>query len=387
MRLPVVRPTRLAKPPYRVPTVAEAAAVPRNGLTVASTFTGAGGSCLGWETAGYRVAWANEVVPAARDTYLANRPGAVVDPRDIRQVQPEDVLAATDLAVGELDVLEGSPPCQPFSTAGRREKGWGRVTAHADGTAQVSDDLFFEYARLLESLRPRAFAAENVSGLVKGTAKGYFLEIMARLGACGYRIRARVLDAQWLGVPQHRERLFIVGVRDDLGLEPAFPDPLPYRYSVRDALPGLTGGRMAMEPHGWFGGRTVDLDREPSPTVMAGGMPAAYAVDLRLPPSRARALDGGRAFNFRRADPDEPAPTVTISSPGNDTAHPTERRKFTIAELRRICGFPDDYVLTGPYDAQWARLGNSVPPPMAAAVARALEPVLLAARDRTSAAT
>lgn len=381
--------TRAAKPPYRVPTVAETAALPWNGLTVASTFSGGGGSCLGWRMAGYRVVWANEMVPAARDTYLANHPGTVLDPRDIRQVQPEDVLAATGLAVGELDVLEGSPPCQSFSTAGRREQGWGRITAHADGTAQVSDDLFFEYARLLEGLRPRAFAAENVSGLVKGTAKGYFLEIVARLKECGYRVRARVLDAQWLGVPQHRERLFILGVRDDLGLEPAFPDPLPYRYSVRDALPELAGGRMAMEPHGWFDGRTVDLDREPSPTVMAAGMPAEYRVTDRSAPT----VQAGRALATRVVHDDSYGhPLGSGGGPGvpgstASVAHPTEKRKFTIPELRRICGFPDDYALTGSYAEQWARLGNSVPPPMAAAVARALAPVLLAARDRTSDAT
>src|SRR5207249_1070705 len=152
-------------------------------------------------------------------------------------------LAALGKKAGEIDVLEGSPPCASFSTAGKREKGWGKIKAYSD-TRQRTDDLFFEFARLLEGLQPRVFVAENVSGLVKGTAKGFFLRILAALKACGYSVRARVLDAQWLGVPQARQRLIFIGVRADLGTEPIFPKPLPYRYSVREALPQLGAVRL-----------------------------------------------------------------------------------------------------------------------------------------------
>src|SRR5262249_48769124 len=146
--------------------------------------------------------------------------------------------AVTGKRAGEIDVLEGSPPCASFSTAGKRDKGWGRVRPYSD-TRQRTDDLFFEFARLVAGLRPKVFVAENVSGLVKGVAKGYFLQVLPALKAAGggYRVTAKLLDAQWLGVPQARQRLFFVGVRADLGLEPAFPAPLPYRYSIRDALP------------------------------------------------------------------------------------------------------------------------------------------------------
>jgi DNA (cytosine-5)-methyltransferase 1 len=85
--------------------------------------------------------------------------------------------------------------------------------------------------------------AENVSGLVKGVAKGYFLEILAKLKACGYRVGCKVLDAQWLGVPQARQRTIFVGVREDLGKEPVFPKPLAYRYSLREALPWIVRGK------------------------------------------------------------------------------------------------------------------------------------------------
>jgi DNA (cytosine-5)-methyltransferase 1 len=225
------------KPPYQVMTMAEIRALPWNGYTVASTFSGGGGSSLGYRMAGFRVAYANEFVAAARDTYRANaRPGTHLDGRDIREVTGGDVLAACGVERGGLDLLDGSPPCASFSSCGARERLWGTVRKYSD-TAQRTDDLFFEYARLLGEIQPKAFIAENVAGLIRGTAKGYFQEIMRALKGCGYRVEARLLDAQWLGVPQTRRRLVVVGVREDLNRQPVHPKPLAYRYSIREALP------------------------------------------------------------------------------------------------------------------------------------------------------
>jgi DNA (cytosine-5)-methyltransferase 1 len=159
------------KPAYRVPSMAEVAAMPWNGFTVASTFSGCGGSCLGYRMAGFKVVWANEFVPAAQESYRANMSSdAILDCRDIRLVQPEEILQATGLARGELDLFDGSPPCQAFSTAGKREKGWGHEKTYEHGASQCNETLFDEYIRLLRGLQPRTFVAENVSGLVKGTA-------------------------------------------------------------------------------------------------------------------------------------------------------------------------------------------------------------------------
>jgi DNA (cytosine-5)-methyltransferase 1 len=426
------------KPPYRVPSMAEIAATQPNGYRVVSTFSGAGGSCLGFRMAGFRVVWASEFIAAARETYLANWPDAHVDARDIRRVTAKEVLAAAGLGPGEVDVLEGSPPCASFSTAGKREQSWGKVKAYSDG-AQRTDDLFFEYARLLEGIRPRVFVAENVSGLVKGTAKGYFKQILRRLRACGYRVEARLLDAQWLGVPQARQRLFFVGVRDDLGRGPAFPAPLGYRYSVRDALPWLAGWsakghgyypggwvdgqapapsvlvgpssgaysdhqlaavpgpRLRMGAHGFYPGRSVDLASEPSPTVGASGL-GSYAYDVEAEPEAdisryaigaewerlAPGEQSGRYFNLVRAHPDRPSPTVTVPAGIMSAAtvtHPTEKRKFTIPELKRICAFPDDFTVTGSYPQQWERLGRAVPPLMMRAVAEAVRDQVLTTAD------
>lgn len=228
----------MTKPPYQVPSMTEIAALPWNGFTVASTFSGCGGSCLGYRMAGFKVAWASEFIPAAQETYRANHPETYLDTRDIRTVKPEEILEVLGLRAGDLDLFDGSPPCASFSTAGKREKHWGLNKKYSD-SVQRTDDLFFEYARLVEGIQPKVFVAENVSGLVKGVAKGQFLDILARLKACGYRVSCRVLDAQWLGVPQARKRTIFIGVREDLGKDPVYPKPLPYRYTLRDALPWI----------------------------------------------------------------------------------------------------------------------------------------------------
>jgi DNA (cytosine-5)-methyltransferase 1 len=380
------------KPPYRVPLMSEIARIKPNGLRVISTFAGGGGSSLGYRMAGFKVLWASEFIDAARDVYQANAaPGTIIDGRDIREVDPLEVLRTLGLKPGELDVLDGSPPCSSFSTAGKREKGWGEVKKYSD-KAQRTDDLFFEFIRFVRAIRPKVFVAENVSGLVKGTAKGYFLEILSAMKACGYNVKAQLLDAQWLGVPQQRQRIIFVGVRDDLGIEPVHPKPLPYRYSVRDALPGLAGKVTTKRTE-----RSLD---EPLSSVLADG---ARANDCQFMIERETDISGqaiGREwdklnpgeqsekyFSLVRADAAEPSPTVTAAGGMNSgiacVTHPTEKRKFSIAELKRICAFPDDAVLTGTYAQQWERLGRAVPPVMMMYIAKEIrDKILLPLQER-----
>lgn len=334
------------KPPYRVPSMDEIRALPWNGYNAVSTFSGCGGSSTGYRMAGFKMRWASEFIPAAQDSYRANMaPYTVLDTRDIRKVQPDDLLRAAGLDKGEIDLFDGSPPCAAFSTAGKREAGWGKVKKYSDSEQRV-DDLFHEFARLVKGCQPRVFIAENVSGLVKGTAKGYFLEILAALKACGYRVSAKVLDAQWLGVPQSRQRLIFCGVREDLRgadgrpLMPAHPTPLAYQYTVRDAL--NIGAARVMDD--------------------TGGQPQYSGGDITDRPSVTVLQEGAGKFHVH----------------GEDGI--TERRKFSIAELRRICGFPDDYILTGTYAQQWERCGRAVPPVMMSHIAATARGLLDVAR-------
>jgi DNA (cytosine-5)-methyltransferase 1 len=347
------------KPPYQVPGMAEVAATKgTNGYRVASTFSGCGGSCLGFEMAGFDVAWANEFDPNACEAYRLNHPGTVLDARGIRAVQASDILESMGIEPGQLDVLEGSPPCSKFSTAGKRAKSWGKVTGSDSVIGQQNvEDLFFEYTRLLDGLQPLTFVAENVAGLNKGVAKGYLIDIIKALKACGYWVKVGDLDAQWLGVPQRRRRLIFMGVRNDLGLSPAFPQPLLYRYSVAEACPWL-----------------VDGSEVPPIELGAAAVQPRHKVWQEL----VCMAPGTANRHVQRASANDPAPTVLGGGGrlGRGTYVPHEMRRFSIAELRRICSFPDDFLLPGSYSEQWARLGNAVPPLMARAIATSVRSIL-----------
>ena len=354
------------KPSYRVPTMAEVAAVTgTNGYVVASTFSGCGGSCLGFEMAGYEVAYALEFVEEAANTYALNHPETHLDRRDIRTVTADDIRQA--VGGREIDVFEGSPPCASFSTAGKRDKYWGEVKDYSD-TKQRADDLFFEYARILRDLQPKTFVAENVRGLVVGKARGYFKEIMAELKGCGYQVSARLLDASWLGVPQARQRLIFVGVRNDLceryGVSPTHPEAWPFQYTLSDALPDLG------EPRG-------DIDPE---TGESAGLGRAVGEqwDLIRPGQASE-----KYFQLVRPHPSQPVGTITamIGNTGMaSVCHPYERRKFHVSELRTLSSFPPDFVLTGTFAQRCERIGRSVPPLMMRAVAERLRADVL---DRT----
>lgn len=346
----------MEKPPYRVPSMREIAATPKNGLRVASTFSGCGGSCLGFEMAGYEIAWASEFIPAAAAVYRLNHPGVPLDVRDIRTVEEIPVE-------GEIDVLEGSPPCASFSTTGKGSLYWGESKRYSD-TSQRVDDLFYEFVRLLGSLRPRVFVAENVRGLTIGKSIGHFKRIHRAMEEQGYRVEARVLNAAWLGVPQVRERVIFVGVRLDLDRAPVFPSPLPYCYTLADAI-----GSMTEEERGLTGVESFK----------------GYAIEAewrRLP----RGKTSKKYLNLVRNAMTKPCSTITtISSAGAARpVHPDEPRGFSIPEVKRICGFPDDFDL-GPqgdlalvkwHSQQHERLGRAVPPVMMRAIATRLLEVL-----------
>ena len=393
---PPDKPSDNGKPPYVIPSMSEIAAVPWNGYNVISTFSGCGGSSLGYRMAGFKVLWASEFVKAAQDTYRANMSeGTVLDTRDIRKVDPDEILETVGLRPGQLDLLDGSPPCASFSTAGVRHNHWGQVRKYSD-TKQRTDDLFFEFIRILRGLMPRVFIAENVSGLVKGVAKGTFLEILSALKDSGYRVGCKVLDAQWLGVPQQRKRTIFVGVREDLlddqgqQILPAHPAPLPYRYSIREAIPWIVGSQA-----GAFSMEWVSSER-PAATVMQSDStrPHRFQVMARVEPEAdmskyavgkdseqlAPGEQSDRYFSLQRAPLDGVSPTVTAEG-GNPSCasvmHPVQRRKFSIAELRRICAFPDDFVLTGTYAQQWERLGRAVPPLMMRRIAETIRDQIL----------
>ncbi len=395
------------KPLYRVPLMSEIARMPWNGKKVCSTFSGCGGSSLGYKMAGFKVLWANEFIPAAQETYEANHPTTILDKRDIRLVQPSDIFEATGLGEGELDLFDGSPPCKDFSMAGNRDWESGKVKKYSD-TKQRTDDLFDEYIRLLRGLMPKTFVAENVAGMTIGKAMeflGDFQEdmfketdntVLNKFLDSGYVVGYRVLNAADLGVPQSRRRIIFVGVRRDLakqyGLQPTWPRHVGYVYSIKDAIPWIIKAYDGKES-------TIDASTNPAPTILASdGKRPVSSFDQGLGYVEAESditkyctgrewdkIKPGEAsdkyFQLVKADPDQACPTICASHGSGGIAsvvHPFEKRKWSIAELKRICGFPDDFILTGTYAKQWERLGRAVPPVMMKHVAATVRREILA---------
>ena len=323
--------------------MAEIEATPWNGLNVVSTFSGGGGSCLGYRMAGYRVLWASEFVAEAQRTYRANHPTSVLDTRDIRTVSGAEIREA--IGDARIDLLDGSPPCSSFSDAGNRERDWGKEKAYSS-TTQRTDDLFGEYVRLVGELRPRAFIAENVPGLIAGKARGVFNEIWEGLAGLGYRVEAKVLDASRYGVPQTRRRLFFQGYRD--GQAPRWPEPDEGPpYTAREALEDVPTG------------------------------PPYQRWTRTIAQRWARVRPGGRDdlnFTWRKANPDAPFPTIVQGL--SSVFHWSEKRVVNAEDARRVQGFPDDFVLTGIPSAQYERIARSVPPPLMARLSRTVQEVL-----------
>lgn len=353
---------------YSVPSMKEIDEIPWNGYNVVSTFSGGGGSCLGYRMAGYKILWANEFVEEAQKTYRANHNGTYLDTRDIRDIKPEEILEQTRLKKGELDLFDGSPPCCAFSTAGKREKGWGKKRAYSDGKSQQIENLFLEYIRILNGLQPKTFVAENVSGMVKGTAVGYFREYIKCMEQCGYKVKAQLINAKYLGVPQSRERIIFVGVRNDIGIMPCFPNPYNYVVPLGNALENITNDE-----------KEIKQLIEDANKYKWGEILKKIPRNQKKPISGASVANGSY-FNLIRESLYAPCSTI-CQMHGNASAagscHPTEDRKFTIAELKRITSVPDDFVLTGTFAQRWERLGRMVPPIMMREISRTIKENIL----------
>lgn len=192
--------------------------VPKNGYKVFTTFSCGGGSSMGYKLAGYEVLGNCEIDPKINAMYVKNhhpRYNFLMGVQDFYKLDniPEELY--------DLDVLDGSPPCSVFSLAGGREKFWGKEKKFREGQAkQVLDDLFFEFIKVAEVLKPKVIVAENVKGMVSGNAKGYVNLIRKAFDEIGYDVQLFLLNAATMGVPQRRERVFFVCRRKDLEMPP-----------------------------------------------------------------------------------------------------------------------------------------------------------------------
>ena len=364
--------------PYTLQDVVNASN--QNKFNVISTFAGGGGSSTGYRLAGGKILCINEFVEEAQNTYRENYPDTPILPGDIKKLSGKDFLDIAKLDVGELDILDGSPPCSAFSVAGKlshsrdgkHSDGWGQTKNYSDGKmVENIEDLFFEFLRVADDIKPKVIIGENVKGLTIGEAKQYFNKIQNTFEDIGYDVVAKVLDSRYFGISQTRTRVFFIGVRNDItekaGLNfmtigNVFPQELPDVVPLKDALIDLQYDEEEVKY----------LTDKFSKTAYWRDTGSKMEID---PPKVLTGMDyhpKGHHFNLKRVSQYQPAPTLTAMGSNDTTAgafHWAEPRKLTIGELKRIQSLPDDFKLTGKWNQKSERIGRMVPPLMMKAIA------------------
>lgn len=343
---------------------------------VAGLFSGCGGLDLGFSQAGFSVVWANEYDATIAPTYERNHPSTKFDGRSILDVPSDDIP--------EVDGILGGPPCQSWSLAGAMR-----------GLQDPRGTLFYEYVRVLRDKQPKFFVAENVKGMLSSSHRESFENIVEMFGQIGYDVQWRLLNARDHGVPQDRERVFIVGFRQDLGVQFKFPDRTHFSpkeletakgrlpvgakpfATLADAIGNLPEPRPSLERNqtngveskpynheymtGGFSPRFLSRNRrrsweEPSFTIQAGGRHAPVH-----PSSPAMCKVGVDEFIF---DPTDQRP----------------HRRLSVRECARIQTFPDDFVYVyGAITDAYKMIGNAVPVELARVVAVQVRDALCAA--------
>jgi len=189
--------------------------IKKNNLKVYTTFACGGGSSMGYKLAGFDVIGANDIDPQMARVYKENHKPKYYDLCPIGELLTKELPEE----YYNLDVLDGSPPCSTFSMAGSREKAWKKDKKFREGQSkQVLSDLFFDWIKLVDRLKPKVAIAENVKGMLIGNAKAYTKQILSELDKIGYDTQLFLLNSKYMGVPQRRERVFFICKRKDLKL-------------------------------------------------------------------------------------------------------------------------------------------------------------------------
>lgn len=335
---------------------------PKKKYTLVELFAGAGGLALGLEQAGFTSLLLNEINKHACNTLRKNRPHWNVVEGDIVEQNFSHLS-------GKVDLLTGGFPCQPFSTAGKKL-----------GLEDIRGTLVFEMIRVMKEIQPKVFLAENVSGL-KNDDNGRTIEIIKNLiNDSGYTIvEEDIYKAILYKVPQKRERLIIIAVRNDLKDKLIYEKPSPYHslMTVRDAL--KKGSLYNTDVPTSEGQSYPKRKAEILSHVPEGGYWRDLPLELQKEYMKGSFnLGGGKTGMARRLSWSEPSLTLTCSPAQKQTerCHPEENRPLTIREYARIQTFPDDWVFEGSTSEIYKQIGNAVPVNLAACLGRAIVKML-----------
>ena len=335
-------------------------------FTVVSLFAGGGGSSTGYKLAGGDIRCINEFQQIAVDTYLANYPNTKYICEDIREVSGSDLLDLAGLERGELDILDGSPPCPPFSASGTKRKGWDKEKVAYGKKMKNIEDLSFDMVRICGEIQPKTFVCENVKGLTYDYARDHMNRIINAFEDCGYNVTFKVLNASHYGVPQSRERLFMIGVRDDiceslgysfLNMESLYPEPNFPAPTQKDAIHDLLYD-SDNQREGEF------LENE-----MARKPKHEYLVMMPKNPKKVESIGDyhpkNSHYQSRRVPWDRPSHTLSEIGLQLSLAvhiHPSKDRGFTTYESIKLMSLPSDYELVGTLNEKLARVGLMVAP-------------------------
>ena len=318
--------------------------------TVVELFAGAGGLALGLEKAGFDEVGLVELDKYACNTLRVNRPNWNVIEEDVIVVAENGIRKY--IGDVEVDLLSGGYPCQAFSYAG-----------HKMGLDDVRGTMFYYYAKILDELKPKMFLAENVKGLVSHDEGRTLQSMIEVFSSIGYKVTWKVLNSWDYNVAQKRERIIIVGVREDLSVDEfKFPMPNSYKPVLKDILKDVPDSEGASYP-------------EKKKSVLDLVPPGGCWIDL--PEDIAKEYmgksyfsGGGKRGMARRISWDEPSLTLTCSPAQKQTerCHPDETRPFKTREYARIQSFPDEWKFEGSMNQIYKQIGNAVPVELAKSV-------------------
>lgn len=331
---------------------------PIRDFTSIELFAGGGGLALGMEKAGFKHILLNEFDKYACATLRKNRPHWNVIEGDIHNISFEKYK-------GKVDFLSGGFPCQAFSYAGNKE-----------GFADSRGTLFFELARAVKEVKPKVFMGENVKGLYTHNDGRTFEAIKNVIADLGYTlVEPQVLKAVQYQVPQKRERLILIAIRNDIANKVVFHYPSPYSriVTLRDAF--FKGILYDCDVPESIGQKYPQRKKEIMEKVPMGGCWKDLPDDLQREYMKASYfMGGGKTGIARRLSLEEPSLTLTCSPAMKQTerCHPIETRPLTVREYARIQTFPDNWEFCGDMTSQYKQIGNAVPVNLAAAIGRSL---------------
>lgn len=332
----------------------------KNGLTSIDLFAGGGGTALGLDNAGFTHLLLNEFDQHACKTLRTNRPEWNVVEGDVSTINFQEFQ-------GKVDLVEGGFPCQSFSYAGK-----GRGFEDARGT------LFYEFARAIKETMPKVAIGENVKGLLRhdgGRTLATMLEILKSIkdkNGIGYKVAYKVLRSQYLDVPQKRERLVLVAVRDDIFSGTIlFPKERDYIITMRDAIGDRPAG-----PGQTYNERKTEIMN----MIPAGGYWRDLPIEIQKEYLQGSFhLGGGKTGMARRLSWDEPSLTLTCAPAQKQTerCHPEETRPLNVREYARIQTFPDNWAFPVSTNAAYKQIGNAVPVNLGFHLGKAVEAMIL----------